>query len=230
MPFYEIRRVAYSYPGKKYPALTGIDLRFEKEGITAIIGPNGSGKTTLSRLMIGILRPDEGDIYLDGHLITEYNLAEIGRRVGYVFQNPDLQLFCSTVAGELTFGMAASGLEKEKIKEKLDYYLDYFELHSRRDAFPMHLSRGERQRLAIAAVLVNEPDFLILDEPTSGLDARRRKMLAEHLRKIESSGTGILLLSHDLVFVKSIAGRIVSMKDGRVEEVREWGKTTAHGL
>ncbi len=221
MSFLELNQVTFIYPRKVKPALMGINLSLEKDGITAIVGPNGSGKTTLTKLMIGVLQPNEGEIHLDGRLIAGYSLAEIGRRIGYVFQNPDLQLFCSTVAEEVGFGLTNQGCDPAAVKEKVDFYLDYFELAAYRNAFPMHLSQGEKQRLAIAAVLANEPEFLILDEPTNGLDAYRKKLLEDYLKKVARLGRGMILVSHDAPFVSRVAERVVTMENGRIQSDSE---------
>lgn len=220
MPFLELRQVTFSYPGKSNPAVIGIDLSLERDGRTAIVGPNGSGKTTLTRLMIGILQPSGGEIYLEGCPLAGYSLAEIGSRIGYVFQNPDLQLFCSTVAEEVGFGLTNRGYDSQTVAEKVDFYLDYFELAAYRNVFPMYLSQGEKQRLAIAAVLANEPEFLILDEPTIGLDAYRKRLLEDYLHKVARLGRGMLLVSHDVSFVNRMADRVVTMKNGCLESDR----------
>lgn len=217
MPFIELNQVEFSYPRKKNPAVTGINLRLEKDGITAIVGPNGSGKTTLTKLIIGVLQPTQGKIYLEGQPIERYSLAEIGRRIGYVFQNPDLQLFCRTAAEEVGFGLTNQGYDSIKVKERVDFYLDYFELAKYRNTFPMHLSQGEKQRLAIAAVLANEPEFLILDEPTTGLDVYRKSLLEDYLKKVTRLDRGILLVSHDLSFVDRMAERVVTIVNGRIQ-------------
>jgi energy-coupling factor transport system ATP-binding protein len=197
--------------------LTGINLDLNKDEITAVVGPNGSGKTTLTKLMIGVLQPTEGEVLLEGRPIAEYSLAEIGRRIGYVFQNPDLQLFCSTVAEEVGFGLANRGCEPATVQERVAFYLDYFELAAYRNAFPLHLSQGEKQRLAIAAVLANEPEFLILDEPTIGLDAYRKKLLEDCLKKVARLGRGMILVSHDTSFINRMAERVVTLANGRIQ-------------
>lgn len=217
MAFIELSQVTFFYPQKIKPALTRIDLAIEKGEITAIVGPNGSGKTTLTKLMIGVLKPAEGTVNLAGRPIAGYSLAEIGRHVGYVFQNPNLQLFCSTVYEEVGFGLVNQGCEPAAVQERVDFYLDYFELTAYRNAFPLHLSQGEKQRLAIAAVLANEPEFLIMDEPTTGLDAYRKKLLEDHLKKIARLGRGIILVSHDAPFVSRMADRVVSLEDGQIQ-------------
>ncbi|TEB16957.1 Energy-coupling factor transporter ATP-binding protein EcfA1 [Pelotomaculum sp. FP] len=217
MAFLELSRVVFSYPRKMKPALAGIDLSLDKDGVTAIVGPNGSGKTTLTKLLIGVLQPTEGEVRLEGRPVAGYSLAEIGRRIGYVFQNPDLQLFCSTVAEEVGFGLANRGCEPADVQEKVAFYLDYFELTAYRDVFPLYLSQGEKQRLAIAAVLANEPEFLILDEPTIGLDAWRKKNLEDYLKKVARLGRGMILVSHDERFVDKMAERVVTLANGRIQ-------------
>lgn len=217
MSFLELRQVSFIYSGKTDPAVTDVNLSLDKNVITALVGPNGSGKTTLTRLMIGILQPSQGEIYLAGRPLKKYSLAQVGACIGYVFQNPDLQLFCSTVAEEIAFGLIHSRQDATLIKEKVDYYLDYFELSSCRNAFPLHLSQGEKQRLAIAAVLAHEPAYLILDEPTIGLDAYRKRLLADYLHKVAGLGRGMLLVSHDLAFVDSLADRVIGMENGHIQ-------------
>lgn len=215
--FLELNQVSFSYPRKTNPAVTGINLGLEKDGITALVGVNGSGKTTLTKLMMGILPISAGKIYLEGRSLSEYSLGEIGRRIGYVLQNPDLQLFCSTVAAEVGFGLVSQGYQAAEVEEKVEFYLDYFELTAYRNVFPLHLSQGEKQRLAIAAVLASEPGFLILDEPTIGLDAYRKRLLEEHLHKVAGLGTGMLIVSHDMSFVGRMAERMVTMSKGRIQ-------------
>ncbi|MDD3269279.1 MAG: energy-coupling factor transporter ATPase [Syntrophomonadaceae bacterium] len=227
-PFLEISQAAFYYPRKTCPAVTGINLSLDKKHITAITGPNGSGKTTLTKMMIGVLQASEGVIHLEGRPLSEYSLAQVGRRIGYVFQNPDLQLFCSTVAEEIAFGLVNHGCQPAAIEEKVDFYLDYFELAAYRNSWPMHLSQGEKQRLAIAAVLVNEPEFLILDEPTTGLDDYRKKLLEEYLYKAARLGTGMLIVSHDLSFVNRIAERVVVMEKGRIQSDSRQGGECDH--
>ncbi|NLO22010.1 MAG: ABC transporter ATP-binding protein [Syntrophomonadaceae bacterium] len=214
MSFLKLSQVNFRYPKQEKLTLDNINLEIDQEQVTAVIGPNGSGKTTLSKVIIGVLPATGGQILLQGSKVEEYSLAQIGRRIGYVFQNPDLQLFCGTVAEEIGFGLINQGYEADRVKERVDFYLEYFHLAEYRQAFPLHLSQGEKQRVAIASVLATEPEFMILDEPTVGLDAYRKKILAAYLQKIARSGRGMILISHDMIFVNRLADRIIQMEKG----------------
>ncbi|MFA5383356.1 MAG: ABC transporter ATP-binding protein [Eubacteriales bacterium] len=218
MAFIELKQVSFFYPGKKEPVLNSVSHSFGKDGITAVVGPNGSGKTTLTKIMVGIVQPNSGEVFLDSLPLKKYSLAEIGRRIGYVFQNTSHQFFCATVAEEIGFGLKHLGKESEAVEEKVEFYLEYFELTAYRNVFPLRLSYGEKQRVAIAAVLANSPDYCILDEPTVGLDVYRKRLLENHLKKIVRLGSGLLIVSHDYNFVKRIADRVVRMENGQVQE------------
>lgn len=217
MSFFEIKQVSFSYPKHNERVLTDISMDFDQNEITAIVGSNGSGKTTLTKLMIGVLQPTTGEIHLDGRPIAGYSLGEIGRRIGYVFQNPNLQLFCRTVAEELGFGLTNRGYKPEIVEERVQFFLNYFELKEYGDVFPLHLSQGEKQRLAIAAVLANDPLFMILDEPTIGLDAYRKKLLEDYLKKTARSGKGMILVSHDNAFINKVVQRVVTLENGQIK-------------
>lgn len=222
LPFLQLNQIGFSYPGKRAAVLSKINLSFEREGITAITGPNGCGKTTLTKVMTGILAPTSGEVYLEGRPLQEYRLAQVGCRIGYVFQNPDHQLFCSSVAEEIGFSLTQLGKEPSAIKEQVDFYLEYFELSPYRNVFPLHLSYGEKQRLAIAAVLASKPGFLILDEPTVGLDAWRKRLLADHLHKVIQLGRGIVMVSHDTAFISRVAERVITLENGQVQSDSSW--------
>lgn len=214
--FIKLSQVNFHYPKQEKPVLTDINLEIGADRITALTGPNGCGKTTLSKLMIGVLQATRGRILLQGRPIGEYTLPEVGRQIGYVFQNPDLQLFCGTAAEEIGFGLSRSGFDSDQVKEKVDFYLDYFQLSQYRDIFPLHLSQGEKQRLAIASVLANEPRFMILDEPTIGMDAYRKKILEGYLKKVAQTGRGMVLISHDMKFIDRLADRVIEMESGQI--------------
>ncbi|MDD4237300.1 MAG: ABC transporter ATP-binding protein [Desulfotomaculaceae bacterium] len=220
MAYIELENVTFCYPGQSRPVLRDINLSIYKEGVTAITGANGSGKTTFSKLLIGILTPTKGWIKLNGQLLTSLTLAQIGRRIGYVFQNPGKQLFCETVEEEIAFGVRnlGLGLSTDQVAQKVRMVLDYFELTRYAQVYPLSLSAGEKRRLAIAAVFVLEPDLLLLDEPTTGLDPYRKKLLGDYLDKVIAAKRGVVIISHDQKFISRYATRLIKLQEGQFVE------------
>jgi energy-coupling factor transport system ATP-binding protein len=198
--------------------IDGLSIKLYKEQFTAITGPNGSGKTTLGKLMTGILKPQEGYVYISGKNSADMKLGEIGQRIGYLFQNPGLQIFAPTVREEITFALELKGYSKDVIDKEANRFMKDFDLLHLKDAFPFKLSRGEKQRLAIAAVLVNRPGFLVLDEPTTGLDIKRRRALSDMLINLKEKGIGMAVISHDRDFIRRLADRVIKMDGGEVVE------------
>ena len=203
-----VDNITFKYPLTIAPILSGFSARFERGKIVALTGKNGGGKTTLTKLLVGILRPLSGSILLDDLCISGMDLFEIGQHVGYVFQNPDRQLFCDTVYNEVAYGPRNLGLDEMLVAQKVDSYLEYFDLTHYRETYPGKLSLGEKQRLALAAVLALGTDYLILDEPTSGLDERRKEELGDMLLKLRQEfNCGIVFVSHEADFIASYADR-----------------------
>ncbi len=198
-----------------HPILKDITLDFPGKGFVSLTGPNGSGKTTLGKVMTGILPFQSGQVSIDGKDIKSMSLAQIGRKIGYLFQNPDKQIFAPTVIEELSFGMKYKNISKDEIDKRTDQMLDTFDLRSIRDSTSYFLSQGEKQRLAIAAMLLNEPEFLILDEPTTGLDIKRKEDLSKYIDRI-SNKVGILMISHDKGFINRHSDRIIKLEEGCV--------------
>ena len=211
----ELKNVSYSYD-EKNAVLKDLDLSISGEGLTGVFGPNGSGKTTLGKLACGILQPTAGKVLLQGEDISGLALGEIGQSVGYLFQEPERQLFAPTVEEELSFILRVQGVDDDDIARRVDEMLSYFHLKNLRDSFPFNLSRGEKQRLALAAVLINQPEFLILDEPTTALDVKRKKELSEMLDILLEEGVGMMVISHDHQFVHEHASKIIRLSGGEV--------------
>ena len=195
-----------------------MDLSISKEICTAITGPNGSGKTTLGKLMTGILIPQKGSVFLDGRDLSMLTPGQTGRKIGYLFQNPDLQIFTLSVKEELLFTHRFLGDPGKDIEPEADRMLELFHLSDLKDHVPFNLSRGERQRLALAAVMMNGPGYLILDEPTTGLDNVRKKILLDILRKQLENGTGMSIISHDYDFIGELSDRIIEIDEGKLIE------------
>lgn len=189
---------------------------FVPTGCTALMGENGSGKTTLGKLVAGVLRPASGCVFYNGEDIASWKLGEIGRQVGYLFQEPSRQIFAPKPLEEIALPLELRGIPKEEARKKAMALLKEFELESIIDNTTFTLSRGEKQRLAIASAMVMSPKYFVLDEPTTGLDKARRLILAETLKKMHENGMGILLISHDREFVDMLGADVRYMRGGRL--------------
>lgn len=221
MTFIKTENVNFGY--KKSNIIKNVSITFDRFEFVSIIGPNGSGKTTLGKLLMGILTPQSGDIYLDGTPISRLKLSDVGQKIGYLFQNPDRQIFATDVYDELVFAMRFNKIDEKICCEKADKMLKAFDLEHIKNSKCHTLSQGEKQRLAIGTLLLNDPDFLILDEPTTGLDKKRKEELGNILKKLNQSGIGIILISHDMPFVKEHSNRVISLDDGRVVSDEKFG-------
>ncbi len=218
MPNYIIlKNVDFSYiKGRKI--IKNISLQLSKNDFTAIVGPNGSGKTTLGKIIMGILKVQKGKIYINNKDIEEISLGDMGKLIGYLFQNPDKQIFASSVYDELAFPLKIQGEREEVVRRKTQAILNTFQLSHLLDSFPFNLSQGEKQRLALASILLRNPQFLILDEPTTGLDIERKRLLSILLDNIRKRGIGIVMISHDRDFIRKHGTRIIKMAGGEVVE------------
>ncbi|MFC1718333.1 ABC transporter ATP-binding protein [Candidatus Poribacteria bacterium] len=211
----EVKGLRHSYPAMS-DVLTGIDLQIREDEFAAIVGQNGSGKTTLAKHFNGLLRPSEGSISSFGRDAADMNISELGRIVGYVFQNPDHQIFASTVRDELTFGPKNYGLSEEEISTNIVQALEAVHLEGYEEKDPFSLTKGERQRVAVASVLACKPKVLVLDEPTTGLDYPQQKSMMELLRSLNEAGHTIIIITHALWVVAEYAHRAIVMHDGAV--------------
>jgi energy-coupling factor transport system ATP-binding protein len=211
----EIENVSYCYRPGQY-AVSDVSLKVAAGEFVAIAGRNGSGKTTLTRLVMGLMKPAAGRILFDGRSIAGSATAAIARQVGYVFQNPDRQIFRDTVAEEVAYGPEQLGFTAEDIRKSVAAALAATGLAELAAAYPRALSKGQRQRLAIASAIALNPRLLILDEPTSGQDARAKAQLMALLAGLNANGTAILLVTHDMELLARHARRAVVMAAGRV--------------
>lgn len=197
----EFENIHYTYPGTTgKPALNGLTLRIPPHKKCVLLGHNGSGKSTLFLHANGIHKPDHGRVLFHGEPL-KYNrraLAEVRRRVGLVFQDPEQQLVASTVAEDLSYGLCNLKYPVDVIKEKINHIMDRFSLGEFADRPVHHLSLGQKKRLALAGVMVLEPELLLLDEPTAYLDKKNTQQLLQELNQIHESGTTILMATHDL--------------------------------
>jgi len=197
-------------------ALKGINLNIRRSEVTAIVGQNGSGKTTLVKHFNGLLRPTRGRVLLEGAETKTYKPKEIVRKVGYVFQNPTHQLFCTSIEEEIAFGPRNLGLEQSEVKQRVEDAIMAFRLDKYRDIHPLRLSFPLRKMLAIASVYVMHPDALVLDEPTTGQDHVGIALIERTINQLKSEGRTLILVSHDMPLVAGTADRAVVMRDGAV--------------
>ena len=213
--YIKLTGISYGYPRSRF-ALRDINMSLNRGEIVGITGENGSGKTTLGKIIMGILMPDSGNIVIDGVDGKNLKLCERGSKIGYAFQNPDRQLFAANVRDEIIFPLEIKGMNKTLAQEKAAALLERFELNHLKERVPMRLSRGEKQRLVLAATLAQEPGFLILDEPATGLDRDRKKALYQLMEELAREGIGLAVISHDLQFIEHHANRIIRLENGKV--------------
>lgn len=213
----EYQRVSFSYD-KDRRVLDDISFKIQNKESVGIIGANGAGKTTLFRLMLGLEKADSGRILINDMDVKKENYAEIRKKIGYVFQDSDNQLFMNTVADELSFGLYNYGLEENEIQEKIDKILEKLDIVSLKDRKIIKLSGGEKKLVSIASILVMEPEVLLLDEPTNALDPRYRRRVIEILNEIERTK---IIASHDLDMIAKTCGKVILVYEGKVVEIGE---------
>ena len=210
-----IHGLRFTYEGGVV-ALRDINIDISSGEYLAIVGGNGSGKTTLAKNINGLLRPTSGEVVVGGRSLSGRTVADIARTIGYAFQNPDHQLFCSTVEEEVRFGPANLGYPEGEIVKKVRRAIEAMNLESYRKTPPLSMRLGERRRVSIASVIAMDPEVLILDEPTTGLDAQESSELLAKLRRLNEEGKTIILITHDMKLVAEHAKRVVVMSQGRV--------------
>ena len=213
-PLVEVINASYVYPGG-IKAVDNISLSVKPGEFIALLGQNGSGKTTLAKLMNGLFKPTQGTVLIKGKDTRKMTVAECARIVGYVFQNPEHQIFASTIYEEIAFGPRNLGIPEEDIKQRVEEALRLVDLKKPMDAFPHLLSVGEKHRIAIASILAMEPELLILDEPTTGIDFGRSLQIMRLLQRLKDRGKAVIVITHDLYLAAEFAERIIILKDGK---------------
>ena len=211
-PVIELRGVAFAYPDGRQ-ALFGVDLEIRRHERVALLGPNGAGKTTLALHCNGVLRAGAGEVRVDGLTVAKEHLAEIRRRVGIVFQDPDDQLFMPTVRDDVAFGPANFGVQGDALTARVDAALAAVGMTAVADRPAHHLSFGQRRRVAVATVLACHPALLVLDEPSSNLDPASRRELAGVIRSLDVT---TLVITHDLLYALELCPRSVIIDGGAI--------------
>ncbi len=212
-PIFELNDVYYSYLGK-FSALRGINLKIKQGEKIAVIGANGSGKSTLLHMLDALIFPGKGEFKAFGSELKESLFdddgfsADFRKKVGLVFQNPDVQLFCPTVKEDIIFGPLQLGMDKGRISRQLDKFVDALDIRALLDRAPHQLSIGEKRKVAIASTLMIDPQVLILDEPTAGLDPLTTRHIIDMLMQANADGKTIITSTHDLHIVEEIADAV----------------------
>lgn len=210
---FQLKDVHFSYL-KKFPALNGVDINIKSGEKIAVIGANGSGKSTLLHMLDGLIFPDKGAITAFGRQLGESAFSDedfsrsFRSKVGFVFQNPDVQLFCPTVKEDIVFAPLQLGVEKQEIIKRLEKLSGDLNIGDLLDRMPHQLSIGEKRKVAIASTLAIEPQVLILDEPTAGLDPLTSRHIVDIIIQANSEGRTIITATHDLHIVEEVADTV----------------------
>jgi energy-coupling factor transport system ATP-binding protein len=215
--YIQVKDLDFDYPdGTK--ALKGINLEICKGEFIALIGQNGSGKTTLSKCLNGLYKPSRGDIIVDGLNSKETSIVQMVRRVGYVFQNPDHQLFNNNCWDEIAYGPRNIQLSEEVVRDRVEEAIRVVGLPAiYHNEHPFFLSKGLRQRVAIASILALKPQVIIVDEPTTGQDVKQSLEIMGFLKSLnENLGHTIIIITHDMPIVGLFAHRVIAMAQAQV--------------
>lgn len=209
----EFQDVHASYDAE-LPILKGVSFTINDGDFVVFVGTNGAGKSTTMRLVNGLLKPTSGQVLIDGVPTTELKTSELAQRVGFLFQNPDRQICKNTVREELLFGFEAQGRLDTEAEAKVDAMIERFNFDP--DAEPFLLNRGTRQLLALASIIVLEPPVVVLDEPTTGLDYRECLKVMDIVRELNTKGTTVIMVCHDMEVVSDYAQRVIAMTAGQI--------------
>jgi energy-coupling factor transporter ATP-binding protein EcfA2 len=214
-PAVEVEDLWFAYPGGDW-VLKGVNLTVRSGEMVGLIGQNGSGKTTLAQTIMGILKPRRGRIRLFGKDVTSQDLMERAVTVGYVFQNPDYQIFTKSVYEEIAYGLRARGMGEEEVRKRVEEVARMVGLSELLDEDPFFLPKAHRQRVAVASVLALNPKVVILDEPSTGLSPGETRALMDLARELNRRGTTFIIITHEMWVVAEYCNRVVLMSDGNV--------------
>jgi energy-coupling factor transporter ATP-binding protein EcfA2 len=222
MAVIETKNISYIYPGGTKPSITDISISIEKGEFTLITGPSGCGKTTMCRCFNGLIPHFyqgelEGKTLISGLNVADNPIHELAKRVGFVFQNPENQLFALSVEKDVAFGLENLGMPREEMRRRVDWALNLTGICDLRERAPHELSGGQQQRVAIAAVLAMQPDVIVLDEPTSFLDPLSAKKIFEVIYDLNKKlGITVVLVEHRLDLTAKYANHIIIMDEGKI--------------
>lgn len=215
IPVLEARHVAFAYPNGTQ-ALQDISIQIDRGDYVLLVGQNGAGKSTLIKHFLNLLQPTGGEVLLDGTPIASRTVAELAQRIGYVPQNPDRQIFNSSVENEVAFSLRQTTLSEEEKARRITETLEALDLTAQRHTHPFALSKGDRARVVVAAILVMDPEILIFDEPTTGQDYRGAQAILEITRQLHARGKTLIVITHHLYLMPDYARRAIVMGSGKI--------------
>lgn len=216
MNMLQLEHITFRYKKGLPLILDDVSLSFKEGEFVAITGRNGSGKTTITRILTGLEKPEKGLVVYDGKNVTGTDASYRSHFIGYVFQQPDRQMFMPTVREEIGFGPFQQGKSQDEINALVDKAMEETDIAQLAEEYPRTLSRGDQQRVAIASALAMNTGYVVLDEPTSGQDGREKKRLMALMEKLKESGITIILVTHDMDIVAKDATRVIVIADKKV--------------
>ncbi len=194
--------------------LKDINIQIQQGDFVAVIGSNGAGKSTLSKLCNGLNKPCKGDVFILGKNTKTEKISDLAKHIGFLFQNPDRQICCQTIAEEIAFSLKNIGIHEKEVKSRVQKTLAEFGFNP--DTEPFNMSRGQKQRLCLACIIALHPEILILDEPTTGLDYRECMEIMNHIRTLNQKGSTIIMICHDMEIVLDFAKTVIVMNKGQI--------------
>lgn len=215
-PAIQVTQARFVYPTGNVVALDEVDLTIDHGEIVGIIGQNGSGKTTLTKLFNGLLKPSSGSVVVNGVDTAGKSVQEMAPHVGYVFQNPNHQLFARTVDAELQFGPRNIGVPEEEITERVARAVEFFGLQDYVEEHPYRVSFPVRKLVGIASIVTMQPSIIVFDEPSTGQDHQTTHIINDLIRRLRDEGTTVVCVSHDMPLLADVVERVVVMKSTRI--------------
>lgn len=223
MAYIDLQNVTYTYPLADKPSIEDVTLSFDKGKFYAILGANGSGKTTLCNIIRGFIpqffQGDiKGEVKLQGKNLSEFTLAELAPKMGYIFQNPFNQITGArdNVYEEIAYGLEKFGVAPDEIRKRVDRVLEITNTAAFADKNPFELSGGQQQRVALASVIVLEPDIMVIDEPTSQLDPQETERVFDIISRMKEMGKTIILVEHKIELIAEYADEVIALENGRL--------------
>jgi energy-coupling factor transporter ATP-binding protein EcfA2 len=212
----EVRNLTYAYPGTSAPAISNMNFSIPKGQFVGLIGQNGGGKTTIMKCLVGLVKPSQGEIYLDNKPLVGQKVGDIATQIGLILQNPDTQLFCMSVEEEIRFGLENLKLEPDEIERRTEEALKITGLGNYRTLYPFKLGLGDRRKVAVASIVAMRPQVLIFDEPLTGQDYKGRYELVNLAADLHHAGHTVIMISHDMELVARYTERTLVVGKGQL--------------